>query len=103
VHLLRVGRLRRWSFERDASSPEDVAEASRDLKLDVGEEGLSVYRVEGEGETLEVAVRWALTCRSKPRPMDYVVFPAELATGSRPDRRVRTPRVSGSVSERASL
>jgi hypothetical protein len=72
VYLLRVGRQHRWSFERDASDSEDVAEASRDLKLDMDEEGLSVYRVEGEGETLEVAVRWALTCRPKPRPMDYL-------------------------------
>jgi hypothetical protein len=61
VYLLRIGRQRRWSSDRDATSPEDVAEASRDLKLDVGEEGLSVYRVEGQEESLEVAVRWALT------------------------------------------
>ncbi len=61
MYLLRVGRLRRWSIERDAGRPEDVAEASRDLRLDVGEEGLSVYRIEGEGEALEVAARFALS------------------------------------------
>jgi hypothetical protein len=80
VYLLRVGRQRRWGFERDASNPDDVAEASLDLQLAVDEDGLSVYRVEDETESLEVAVRWALTCRSKPQPMDYVVFPSELAS-----------------------
>jgi hypothetical protein len=80
VHLLRVGRLRRWGFERDASRAEDVAEASRDLVLDVGEKGLSVYHVAGEAEAHEVAVRWALTCRSRTQHMDYVVFPSELAS-----------------------
>jgi hypothetical protein len=79
VYLMRVGRLRRWSFERDAGSPEDVAEASRDLMLDVGEEGLSVYRIEGESEAHEVAVRFALTCRPDPQHLDYIVFPSELA------------------------
>jgi len=80
VYLLRVGRLRRWGFERDAGRPEDVAEASRDLRLDAGEEGLSVYHVEREGESLEVAVRFALTCRTNPQHLDYVVFPSELAS-----------------------
>jgi hypothetical protein len=80
VYLLRVGRQRRWSFERDATRREDVAEAALDLQLDEDEEGLSVYRVEGEGEVLDVAVRFALTLRSKPQPMDYVVFPSELAS-----------------------
>jgi hypothetical protein len=80
VYLLRVGRQHRWSFDRDATDSEDVTEASHDLKLDRDEQGLSVYRVEGEGETLEVAVRWALICRTKPQPMDSVVFPSELAS-----------------------
>jgi hypothetical protein len=80
VFLLRVGRQRRWSFERDATRREDVVEAAEDLRLDEGEEGLSVYRVEGRGEALEVAVRFALTLRAKIDPMDYVAFPSELAS-----------------------
>ncbi len=80
MYLLRVGRKRRWRFEQDAGRAEDVAEASRDLELAIGEEGLSVYRVTGEAEAREVAVRWALTCRSGPQNMDYVVFPSDLAS-----------------------
>jgi hypothetical protein len=75
-----VGRQRRWSFERDAARPEDVVEAAKDLQLDENEEGLSVYRVEGEGEALEVALHFALTLRPKLQPMDYVAFPSELAS-----------------------
>src|SRR5262249_20293175 len=78
--LLRVGRLRRWTFDRDARRPEDVAEAARDLNLDIGEEGLSVFRVERDAEAREVAVRFALTCRPKPQHLDFVAFPAELAS-----------------------
>jgi hypothetical protein len=80
VYLLRVGRQRRWSLERDAAQPEDVIEAAEDLRLDEREEGLSVYQVEGEGEALEVALRFALTLRPKIQPMDYVAFPSELAS-----------------------
>jgi hypothetical protein len=74
-----VGRLSRWSLDRDARRPEDIAEAARDLSLDVGEEGLSVFRIEGDDEAREVAVRFALTCRPKPQHLDFVVFPSELA------------------------
>jgi hypothetical protein len=80
VYLLRIGRLRRWSLDRDAGRPEDVAEAARDLSLDVGEAGLSVFRVEDEDETREVVVRFALTCRPKPQHLDFVVFPSELVS-----------------------
>jgi hypothetical protein len=80
VYLLRVGRLRRWSSDRDPRRPEDVAEAVRDLNLDVGEVGLSVFRVEERDEAREVAVRFALTCRARPQHVDFVVFPSELAS-----------------------
>jgi hypothetical protein len=80
VYLLRVGRLRRWNFDRDARRPEDVAEAARDLSLDVGEEGLSVFRVEGDDEAREAAIRFALTCRPKPQHLDFVLFPSGLAS-----------------------
>ncbi len=66
MYLLRVGRLRRWGFDRDPRRPEDVAEAARDLSLDVGEAGLSVFRVDDQEEAHEVAVRFALTCRPRP-------------------------------------
>ena len=46
MYLLTVGRLRRWSSDRDPRQPQDVAETVRDLNLDVGEAGLSVFRVE---------------------------------------------------------
>jgi hypothetical protein len=51
------------------------------LRLDAGEHGLSVFRVEGEGEALEVAVRFAITCRANSQHLDFVVFPSELALG----------------------
>ena len=75
-----MGRLRRWSIERDAGRPKTWPEASRDLRLEAGEAGLSVSRVEGEGEAREVAVRFALTCRPDPQHLDFVVFPSELAS-----------------------
>lgn len=78
--LLRVGRLRRWEHSRDPHKAEDVAEAARDLALDEGETGLSVYRVEAEGDVREVAVRFAITQRAEPQHLDSVVFPPELAT-----------------------
>jgi len=40
-----------------------------------------VFRVEGEDEPREAAVRFALTCRKDRRHADYLVFSSELAEG----------------------
>jgi hypothetical protein len=78
--LLRVGRLRRWERSRDPGNPDDVAEAARDLQRGEGEPGLSLYRVEDEGDCREVAVRFGITQRGAPQHVDSVVFPSDLAT-----------------------
>jgi hypothetical protein len=79
--LLRVGRKARWGEDRRADNPGHVVDAARDVSLSGGEIGLSVYRVEGDDDARELAVRYALTCRKGPADhMDYVVFPDELAT-----------------------
>jgi hypothetical protein len=55
--------------------------AAQELALRPIDEGrLSVYKVEGEADEQEIAVRFAVTCRKRPQPLEYVVFPAELAT-----------------------
>ena len=78
--LLRVGRRARWSADRRAEDPEHVVEAALDLTLAPDEAGLSVYRVEGDEDSREVALRYALTSRKKVDHMDYLVFPSGLAT-----------------------
>jgi hypothetical protein len=78
--VLRVGRKARWEGDRPADDPGRVSQAALDLQLGPEEVGLSVFRVEGEDETVEVAVRFALTCRDRPAHVDFVIFPAELAT-----------------------
>src|SRR4051794_166409 len=78
--VLRIGRQARWAADRVAADPEHVAQAALDLELAPDETGLSVFRVEGEDERREVAVRFALTCREKPAHVDFVEFPTELAT-----------------------
>jgi hypothetical protein len=58
-----------------------VDQAAIDLRLAPGEAGLSVFRADGAEEQREVAIRFALVCRDwPPDHLDYVVFPAELAT-----------------------
>ena len=80
--VLRVGRKARWEEgDRPADDPLRVSQAALDLQLAPDEAGLSVFQVEGEDEPREVAVRFALTCRDRPAHVDFVVFPAELATG----------------------
>ena len=78
--VLRVGRKARWEGDLPADDPGRISQAALDLQLGPDEVGLSVFRVEGEEETVEVAVRFALTCRDRPAHVDFVVFPAELAT-----------------------
>jgi hypothetical protein len=78
--VLRVGRKARWEGDLPADDPGRISQATLDLQLGPDEAGLSVFRVEGEDETVEVAVRFALTCRERPAHVDFVVFPAELAT-----------------------
>ncbi len=68
-------------FDRAADVPAHVAQAAIDLGLAAGEAGLSVFRADGAEEQREVAVRFALVCRDwPPDNLDYVVFPADLAT-----------------------
>jgi hypothetical protein len=79
--LLRVGRKSRWDFDRRSDEPGHVEAAASDLSLRPADQGLlSVYKVECESDEREVALRYAVTCRNKPEPLDYVVFPADLAT-----------------------
>jgi hypothetical protein len=79
--ILRVGRIARWAPDRDADVPAHVDQAAIDLRLAPGEAGLSVFRADGAAEQREVAIRFALVCRDwPPQHLDYVVFPADLAT-----------------------
>jgi hypothetical protein len=79
--LLRIGRRSRWDLDRTSYDPADVERATQDLALRPSDEGrLSVYKVEGEADEHEIAVRFAVTCRGDPRPIEYVMFPDELAT-----------------------
>jgi hypothetical protein len=50
------------------------------VRVGPGEVGLSVFRIDEEGDIREVGVRFALTCRRKPEHLDYVLFQEELAT-----------------------
>jgi hypothetical protein len=77
--LLRIGSRGRWAAGLVADDPGNVANAAADLTLKPSEEGLSVFRVEGENEAREAAVRFALTCRRDRRHADYVVFSSDLA------------------------
>jgi hypothetical protein len=77
--LLRIGIRSRWATDRIADEPDHVAKAAVDLELRPDEDGLSVFRVEGEDDSREVAVRFALNCRNDRGPIDYLVFPSELA------------------------
>jgi hypothetical protein len=54
-----------------------VAEAAKDLLLREDETGLSVFRVADLGEADRVAKLFALTCRERPGPLDYVLLPPE--------------------------
>jgi hypothetical protein len=78
--LLRVGRLARWGADRRADDRRHVDEAVVDLTLSPDEAGLSVYRIAGDEDAREVALRFALTSRQEVQHMDYLVFPSELAT-----------------------
>jgi len=77
--LLRIGIRSRWAADRIADEPDHVAKAAIDLELRPDEDGLSVFRVVGEDDSREMAVRFALTCRKDRGPIDYLVFPSELA------------------------
>ena len=76
---LRIATRNRWTADRTADEPDDVDQAVVDIELRPTERGLSVFRVEGEDESHEVAVRFVLNCRDDGHPVDYLVFPAELA------------------------
>jgi hypothetical protein len=78
--VLRVGREARREGALPTDDPGRISQATLDLQLGPDEIGLSVFRVEGEDETIEVAVQFALTCRDRPAHVDFVVFPEELAT-----------------------
>jgi hypothetical protein len=78
MFLLRIGSLGRWRSDRGVLEANAAASAAADLTLRARESGLSVYRVEGAGESTEVALRYALTCRDEPRNVDYIMFPSEL-------------------------
>jgi hypothetical protein len=79
--LLRVGRISRWAPDRAASITAHVDQAAIDLRLAPGETGLSVFRADDAEEQHEVAIRFSLICRDwPPDHLDYVVFPADLAT-----------------------
>jgi len=81
--LMRIGRQARWAFDRVADNPDHVSDAAKDLRLDEGEGGLSVYQIEGEEERREVAIRFVVTCRDRPPdPLDSVVLPR--GTGDQP-------------------
>jgi hypothetical protein len=77
--LLRIANRARWATDRVADDLSHVADAAVDLKLKPREDGLSAFHVEGQEDSREVAVRFALTCRDDPRHVDYLVFPSELA------------------------
>jgi hypothetical protein len=79
--LLRVSRSSRWNLDRRPDDPAHVELAAQELALRPIDEGrLSVYQVEGEADEQEIAVRFAVTCRKRPQPLEYVVFPVELVT-----------------------
>ena len=79
--ILRIGRLARWALDRAADVPAHVDQAAIDLHLAPGEAGLSVFRADDAEERREVAIRFALVCRDwPPDHIDYVTFPADLAT-----------------------
>jgi hypothetical protein len=67
--LLRIGIRSRWAPDRVADEPDHVAKAAVDLELRPDEDGLSVFRVEGEDDSREVAVRFALNCRKDRGPV----------------------------------
>ena len=77
--LLRIANRSRWAADRVADDPGHAADAAADLRLKPYESGLSVFRVEGEDDSREAAVRFALTCRKDRRPADYLVFSSALA------------------------
>jgi hypothetical protein len=77
--LLRIATRNRWAADRKADDPGHVDGALDDIELRAGEPGLSVFRVEGEDESREAAVRYVLNCRDDRNPVDYLVFHAELA------------------------
>jgi hypothetical protein len=77
--LLRIANRSRWAVDRVADDPGHVADAATDLRLKPYEGGLSVFRVEGDDDSREAAVRFALTCRKDRRPIDYLVFSSALA------------------------
>ena len=79
VLLLRVGRKAKWDVAPEAIDDDRIRQAASDLLLASGEEGLSVYKVEGEADQREVAVRFAPACRDRLDHVDFVVFPAQLA------------------------
>src|SRR5207248_8037883 len=79
--LLRFANRSRWAPDRVADDPGHVADAAADLRLKPNEGGLSVFRVEGEDETREAAVRFAVTCRKDRRPADYIVVSSDLVEG----------------------
>src|SRR5437016_5727951 len=78
MFLLRIGSFGRWPSDRGVLGADAAAKAAADLTLRGEETGLSVFRVEGDAEPTEVALRFALTCRNDTRNVDYVVFPTEL-------------------------
>jgi len=79
--ILRIGNRGRWVPDRVAGDAEHAEAAAQDLARKPDEPGLSVFRAE-EKEQRQLAVRFAVTLRdAKPRPLDYIVFPAELAEG----------------------
>ncbi|MCG8425062.1 MAG: hypothetical protein MJE77_44845 [Proteobacteria bacterium] len=75
---LRIGKRGRWK-ERSAQSPDDVAEASKDLAPREHED-LSVYKVDSLDEATRVATAHALTQKPGPANIDAVVLPDQALT-----------------------
>jgi hypothetical protein len=78
--LLRSARKNRWEHRR-ADDLSDVTEASKDLTLRTGEDGLSLFEVKDEAEGQHIAtaigVHRMLTV-GRSDHVDYLLIPSEV-------------------------
>lgn len=78
--FLRIGKASRWEQSETGELPA-VEEAAKDLELRPQEQGLSIYRLDHEGEIMNLATVYSLTLRDNPAHFECVIFPASLLSG----------------------
>ena len=83
--FLRIAKANRWQRDEETNNSPTAQDAVKDLKLQLGENGLSLYKLQQESEADELACVYSIVLRDNPQHFEYVLFPASVLSDYRVD------------------